>query len=177
MHPDLITIENFAAVLLDESSRNQLLAAMKAESGGHLPFRNHVSDVAGAFQVDSDELDRIVSNELSIPSEDFLNDIVFHPGMRESTLLRIYDSGLCLTALAHRTGPFALLDRIAKEHRTEEAVLTLLLRYYATDSYADTQFEQFVQDFQDVHSVRYELQYKRNIPQTKLAIGRSVIDT
>jgi len=89
--------------------------------------------------------------------------------------MRVYESGLCLTALAHRSGPFELLDRIARDHKIEEAVLTLLLDYYATEKYSVAQFVEFVRAYRSVRGVRYELTKKTNIPEPKLANGRAAI--
>ena len=107
--------------------------------------------------------------------DDFLRDLVFHPEIDESTLFQIYDSGLCTVNLAHRSGPPSLLERIAKEQRIVEAVLTLLLSCYATDDYSDAQFIQFVRDYGDVHGVRYELENKQNIPEHKRRLGLAAL--
>ena len=94
---------------------------------------------------------------------------------RRVNLLVIYDARLCVIALAHRSGPFWLLDRIAKEHRIEEAILTLLLDYYATDDYTESAFTHFVREYADVHGVRYELQNTSNIGHHKRNLGIQVL--
>ena len=170
-----MTAENFASIIMCDSTRSQLLSAIHAETGGFLPLVNHVSEVARRFETNRKQLSRIVAAELDAKCDGFLRDLVFHPEIDDSTLFHVYDSGLCTVDLAHRSGPSPLLERIAKEHRTEEAVLTLLLRYYATDDYTDSQFVQFVQAYGDVHGVRYELENKQNIPEHKRKLGLEVL--
>jgi hypothetical protein len=132
-----VTTENFASIIMCDSTRSQLLSAMRAETGSFLPLLNHVSEIARQFETNSQRLSRIVAAELDAKCDDFLRDLLFHPAINESTLFQIYDSGLCTVDLAHRSGPPSLLERIAKEQRIEEAILTLLLRYYASDAYSD----------------------------------------
>ena len=166
-----VTAENLASIIMCESMRSQLVSSMRAETGSFLPLLNHVSEIARQFETNRQQLSQIIAVELDAKRDDFLRYLVFHPEIDESTLFQIYDSGLCTVDLAHRSGPASLLERIAKEQRMEEAVLTLLLRYYATDDYTDSQFVQFVRDYGDVHGVRYELENKQNVPEHKRKLG------
>lgn len=175
MRPEEVTPETFASVITSDSHRSELLAAMRAETGSFPPLANRVSEVARQFTTDREQLAQIVSAELCDERDDFIRDIVFHPAIDESTLMQVYESGLCTVDLAHRAGPPSLLERIAKEQRIEEAVLTLLLNYYATDDYSESQFEEFVRTFGDIHGVRYEVENKENIPPNKRRIGQRVL--
>lgn len=175
MLPQDVTLENFASIVTSKSSRSDLLEAIRAETGSNLPLTNRVSGIARLFDADSIQIAQIVSAELDANCDDFLRDIVFHPNIDESTLMQILDSGLCIIDLAHRIGPPSLLERIAKEHRTSEAVLTLLLKYYASDDYTESQFSDFVRAYSDVHGVRYEIENKNNLPEAKRQSGQRVL--
>ena len=175
MQPQDVTPENFASIMTADASRAELLAAMRAETGHFPPLINRVSVVARQFQTDRDQLAQIVCAELRAGCEDFLRDIVFHPDLEESSLMKIYESGLCTVDLAHRAGPASLLERIAREQRIEEAVLTLLLNYYATDNYSESQFADFVRAYGDVHGVGYEIENKANIPKRKRQLGQAIL--
>lgn len=170
-----VTEENFASIIMCDSTRSQLLSAMRAETGTFLPLLNHVSQVARRFETNRKQLSRIVKAELDAKCDDFLRDLVFHPEIDDSTLFQVYDSELCTVDLAHRSGPPSLLERIAKEQRIEEAVLSLLLHYYATDDYTESQFVQFVQAYGDLQAVRCELENKQNIPEHKRRLGLEVL--
>ena len=171
MQPQDVTPDNFASILTSDFRRSALLASMRAETGSFLPLTNRVAEVARQFKTNRDELSQIVAAELRAQRDDFIGDIVFHPDMDERALMQVYESGRCTVALAHRAGPPSLLERIAREHRIEEAVLTLLLNYYATDQYSESQFVDFVRRYADVHGVRYELENKTNIPDHKRELG------
>lgn len=176
MRIESLTTDSFASILLNDSTRTELLGAMRSETGSCLPLRNHVSNLADCFTTTVSELDQIVDIELSARRQDLLDDLVFHHQISETALWKIYEAGLCLTSLAHRAGPVGLLERVAREHRIEEAVLTLLLDYYATDEYSVSQFMTYVREFQDIHGVRYELQHKSRIPAHKRQQGLEVLN-
>lgn len=175
MQPDDVNVKNFEAILSTTHLRSQLLDSMRHESGTHLPLANHVCKIASQFHTSPDELAQLTDAELSHGCEDFLQHMIFHADMQSSTLMRVYESGLCLTALAHRSGPFELLDRIARDHKVEEAVLTLLVDYYSTDHYSVAQFIDFVRAYRTVRGVQYELTKTTNIPEPKRAGGRTAI--
>ena len=175
MEPQDLTSENFAFIITAASTRSELLAAMRAESSTCLPLSNRVSDIAQQFKTDRRQLAEIVETELNEQRRDFICDLVFHPDIDDATLTKVYDSGLCTVELAHRAGPPALLEKIANEHRIEEAVLTLLLNYYASDAYTNAQFTEFIRRFASVHSVQYELNNKTNIPDHKRTLGKRVL--
>ena len=175
MQPQDVTPENFASIITSDASRSKLLAAMDAETGSFPPLINRVSEVARQFKTDRNQLAQIVFAELRAECEDIIRDIVFHPDMDESTLMKVYESGLCTVDLAHRAGPPSLLERIAIEHRIPEAVLTLLLNYYATDDYSESQFADFVRAYGDIHGVRYEIENKELIPERKRQLGQRVL--
>ncbi len=170
-----VTAENFGSIMMCDSTRSHLLSAMRAQTDSSLSLMNHVSEIAEQFETNRQQLTQIVTAELQANRDDFLQYIVFRSDIEESILFQIYDSGLCLIQLAHRSGPASLLERIAKDERIEEAVLTLLLSYYATDEYSDSQFVRFVRDYADVHGLRYELENKRNIPEHKRRLGLEVL--
>jgi hypothetical protein len=170
-----VTISNFASLIALPATREKLLIAMRAKQGSYLLLSNHVSNVACQFETNPDDLDQIVRRELESNCEDLLRDIVFHAKLREDTLIKIYESGFCLIELAHRRNPFTLLDRIAREHAIEEAVLTLLLDYYGTDSFTEDEFIQFIRDFYAVRGLQYELKNKMRIPEAKRVIGQATL--
>lgn len=171
-----ITEENFASIMRDESMRNQLLAAMRKEEGVFPPLLNHVSEVASRFVTSTSELDNIVDVEVAEKREDFLCDIIFHPRISESALFHIYEAGLCIVDLAHLAGSFRLLERIAEEHRVDEAIMTLLIDYFAAEEFSDAQFTEFVQKYRDIPCLQYNLKNKETVPERKRRLGLSVIN-
>lgn len=175
MQPQDVTPENFASIVTASSARSELLAAMHAETGSFPRLINHVAEIARQFITDSEQLAQIVAEELRDGRDEFIRDIVFHPDIDESTLMKVYESGLCTVALAHRAGPSSLLERIAKEHRISEAVLTLLLNYYATDEYSKSQFAEFVRTYGDISGVRYEIENNGSIPAKKRLVAQRIL--
>jgi len=170
-----VTTENFSSILFDNEKRSRLLAAMSNECGFFPPLINHVSKIIRKFKTSSEEIDHIVTIELDAGRDEFLCGLIFHPEMDESTVFRIYEAGLCITHLAHRTGPFTLLNQIAKKYRIEEAILTLLLDYYSTNKFTNLEFIQFIQEYSDIHGVRYELLKKTRIPEEKRTLGQQLL--
>lgn len=90
-----------------------------------------------------------VHQELAAGRHDRLAWLCAHPDAPEDVLLELFDLGLCLDELGHRSGPRALLHKLASQHRYPEAVLTLASELYTkpTESVAD--FEAFASEHAD----------------------------
>ncbi len=172
----ILRLRNFASIITSSVSRGELLEALQAESGRFPPLINRVSEIAQQFHVDSEQLSRIVSAELMTDSDEFLREIVLHPNIDEPTLTMVLESVDALLNLRTRSGPPWLLERLAREHRISEAILTLLVNHYATDSYTDAQFVDFVRAYRDVAGVRFEIEKKKSIPEAKRQSGQRVLD-
>jgi hypothetical protein len=145
-----ITPESLSEILLDRDRREVLIAAMRREHGSHLPLSNRVADIAAKCVIDSSRLDRVVDILLERDSDDdhlVLDWLVFHPAMREESLIRLLDCGRCIGSLAHRSGPEYLLLRLAREHRYPEAILTLALYHYGPDAARREDFLAFVNEY------------------------------
>lgn len=71
----------------------------------------------------------------------------------EDVLVDIYEQGIFLKELAHRKGPRRLLERIARETRYPEAVLTLAIELYTSNAETVVDFQTFLRE----HSGSYWL--------------------
>lgn len=67
----------------------------------------------------------------------------------EDVLVDLYERGLFLTELAHRKGPRRLLERIARETRFPEAVVTLAIELYTSQAESVSDFQAFLQEHSD----------------------------
>lgn len=72
-----------------------------------------------------------------------------HPDTPDDVLLELCDLGLCLDELWHRSGPRALLQRLASRHRYSEAVLTLATDLYTSPTESAADFEAFANEHAD----------------------------
>lgn len=155
-----ITPESLPDILLDRDRRAVLIAAMRREQGLHLPLSNRVADIAAKCVIDSSGLDRIVDILLERDSDDdhlVLDWLVFHPAIRDESLIRLLDYGRCIGSLGHRFGPEHLLLRLAREHRYPEAILTLALYHYGPDAARSEEFLAFVNQYVDMEWLRQSL--------------------
>lgn len=79
----------------------------------------------------------------------------------EDVLVDLYERGLFLTELAHRKGPRRLLERIARETRYPEAVITLAIELYTSNAESAAEFQAFLQEHSDsrwmLESVAHQL--------------------
>ncbi len=82
-----------------------------------------------------------------IPSESLWHQLVAAPDVPESLLFAFLKAGLCLDELAHRRGPIGLLEELAKQFHSPEAIVTLLTQAYSEAAIPDERFEQLLQDY------------------------------
>lgn len=65
----------------------------------------------------------------------------------EKFLLDLLDAGLCIDELGHRSGPPALLERLAIEYEYPEAILTLVRQAFVDEREPVERFEQLLQRY------------------------------
>lgn len=90
-----------------------------------------------------------VQQELAAQRHERLAWFGSHPSTPEDVLLELCDLGLCLNELGHRSGPRALLQRLASRHRYPEAVLTLATELYTSPTESAADFEVFANEHAD----------------------------
>jgi hypothetical protein len=157
-----LSVANVMAVLLDREKRRRLVAALRQESGGRLPLRNRYAEVAPRCLATPEQLRDAVRSILEEEEREeadlLVSELVFHREMPEDVLFGLLERKMCLSELGHRSGPRALLERLAAEHRYSEAITTLALDYYAADDVSAEDFARFVAqhrgDFMLAHHLR-----------------------
>lgn len=90
-----------------------------------------------------------VHQELAAQRHERLPWFASHPDTPEDVLFEVCDLGLCLIELGHRSGPRALLQRLASRHRYPEAVLTLATELYTSPTESTADFEAFASQHAD----------------------------
>jgi hypothetical protein len=121
-------------VLLDPVQRDALLVAIKTAQDSELA--GHYDWVAAHCQATPAQL-RAVMAELDTPDQHYdrlIEELTLNLAMPDEILLHLAKQNRCVTPLAHRAGPRALLEYIARTSGDGEAITTLALDYYAADS-------------------------------------------
>jgi hypothetical protein len=93
----------------------------------------------------------------------------------EDVLFELYERGLCVTELAHRKGPRRLLERIAREKRCSEAIITVAIDLYTSSHEGLTDFRDFVREHSDSRWMLESLALRLPSSQDKAAALRHVV--
>jgi hypothetical protein len=93
----------------------------------------------------------------------------------EDVLIEIYEQGLFLTELAHRKGPRRLLERIARETRYPEAVITIAVELYTSKAESVADFKNFLQEHSDSRWMLESVAHRLPSAEEKAAAFREVV--
>ncbi|HJT31246.1 MAG TPA: hypothetical protein VJ783_04300 [Pirellulales bacterium] len=99
-------------------------------------------------------------------------------GSREDTpddvLLELYERQIFLDELAHRKGPRWLLERIVRETRYPEAVITLAIALYTSGMESAAELQSFLEEHSDNYWMLESLALRRPSSDEKAKIFREV---
>ncbi len=147
-------------ILLSSQERAELLATIEAEQGTNLPVTNQYDEIAQECLASPADIRAVVETLLVEGMRRLIEPFIFHANTPEDVLWWLYedDDEHFLVALAHRSGPQALLERIAEEHQISEAITTLALDYYGTAEASDQAFANFIKRYREDNMLRYNLE-------------------
>lgn len=92
----------------------------------------------------------------------------------DDILFELYERGICLTELAHRKGPRRLLERIAKETRYPEAIITVAIELYTCDQESAEVFQRFLAEHADCYWMLESLAHQLGSSGEKTTAFREV---
>ena len=171
MEPDALTEHTLIGILLNPPTRKHLFAAM-AEEGEPWPLANRFAELAGCCRASPTQLRAAILACLDDDKEErHAHWLIHHPNVPHDLLLDLARQEVCLTALAHRRGPRALLEQLVTHHRISEAITTLALDHYRFEN--DSAFATFVAE----HSSDYMLRWnhrRADLTPSKRAIVDSL---
>jgi hypothetical protein len=165
-------------ILLSSQQRAELLATMDAEEGTNLPVTNQYHAVAEACTASPEEIRTVVETLLTDKMYRLIKPFIFHANTPEDVLWWLYeldDLVDFVVALGHRSGPQALLERIAEEHQMREAITTLALSYYGTAEASDQAFANFIRRYREDYMLRYNLERSSKLSPQKRELARAVL--
>lgn len=177
-----LTEKPIIEILLDANLRQVLVDALRAEHGRHLPVHWQYEELARNCEATAEQLRAVIHSLLELdvsddsPRNSLISPLIFHPNMPDDLLLELCEDEYCIMPLGHRRGPQWLLEKLAKEHRYDEAIVTLALYYYGTDSYSNDQFKDFICQYLDNHMLRSNLKHDRRLNEEKRLIAHSLIE-
>lgn len=90
-----------------------------------------------------------VHQDLLANRQESLRSFCLREDTPDDILRELYECKLFHRELGHRKGPRWLLERIAHETRYPEAVITLALELYTSDSGSATEFQSFIEEHSD----------------------------
>lgn len=142
--------KNLVKKLLDKDQRKEILSAIKKEEGSYGELTNKIANLAYEAEFSNEEIRQlleVLSKEGHV-GESIFDDFIFNKSFPEDLLYELYDSNKYKCALAHRSGPFELLFKIAREKNGyDEAILTIGESYYELDSISTEVFKAFIEEF------------------------------
>lgn len=169
-----LTPDNFFDHLLDPDRRRMLAEALDAERDWRFPLHSRFLELATAV-ADADGLGRAVFALLDDAAyEDrLLQAVLANPHTPEDALWEAYRLGRGITALGCRRGPRPLLEALAEEHGSSEAITTLALYHYADED--DDAFRQFVERHRSDETLRESLRLDLLLPERRRALVADLI--
>jgi hypothetical protein len=167
----------FIDVILSDERRAMLLAYL----GGSAPHARSIAElisvVAKKCRATPDELRRalrVLATDQGAEAEEVLGELLFHPEIPEDALVQFAEEGRFISALGHRAGPRRLLEVLAERHRYPEAITTLALHHYGAEDESPESFRTFLQRYEDVHMLEYNLVRARGLSEKKRRIVREI---
>ena len=176
MEASTLTTDNLIAILSDPQQRSRLQKAMSRKHGNDLTLSNRYAELARTCTATPEQLHMIVKELLAFKHryDELLCCLVFHPAMSEQTLFLLCEKRRCIAELGHRSGPQALLERIAATYRYREAITTLALRYYSLPEYPTEAFAAFLREHSDDAMLRGNILRATKLPPDKWKIVQEV---
>lgn len=150
MQETKITSQNLLPLLLEEASRKRIFKKYQAETGKHLIFRNHISEIAAGIELSLEEVQGL--KKILLHSGDtgrsILGAFIAQVNFPVPILFQLLAEEECLTALAHRIGPIDFLLEFARTTEGyEEAILTIGKYYYSNNEISPEVFQAFLEEF------------------------------
>jgi hypothetical protein len=145
-----ITTQNLLPLLIEEASRKRIFKKYQAETGRHLVFRNHISEIAAKVELNLEEAQALkkVLLDSGHTGRSILKNFIAQVNFPAPILFELLAEKECLTALAHKTGPIKLLLEIARTTKGhEEAILTIGKYYYSSNEISVEEFQAFLEEF------------------------------
>ena len=167
------TLSSLVPCLLDPDSRRELFDAIKAEQGAFPPTINTIGELASRVRCDIREFRELKEALLSDPDEGerVLGLFIHNPSFPEQILFELSEAGKCITHLAHRKGPIALLLKIARENPGHsEALQTIGQGYFQSEETSVDEFQSFMDEFGASYGLLKSLCYLQGIPDGKREI-------
>lgn len=167
-----LTRENFIEFLSDAKQRKKLIAALREETGSHLPLINHCWKLAETCEATPQQLRDIAHQLMKLKGKkgDYDSLLCFfarHPLMPDDVLREMLDQKRCICDLGHLAGPQWLLERLAEEEKFSEAITSLALYYYGKKKYTTAQFAEFITKHKDDYMLRYNLTRQHGLAPKK----------
>ena len=167
-----LTEDTLIDLLLDPQRRDALLAALEAAPDSGLQL--HYDLTAAQCQATPEQL-RAVMAALDTRDrryERLIHDLTLHPAMPEDILLDLARQHRFVVPMAHRPGPRALLEYLAKRYRISEAITTLALSYYGAEP--PETFAAFLRRHQKDWMLRANLPYATDLTAAQRAVVREI---
>jgi hypothetical protein len=92
----------------------------------------------------------------------------------DDVLYELYERGLCLTQLAHRKRPRRLLERIARERRYPEAIITVAVELYTSVEEPPEAFQAFLTEHSECRWLLESLAHQLASSEVKAKSFREV---
>ena len=175
MEPTDLTDATLFDVLLDWGRRAALRDALRREQGTHLPLTQQYFDLAYTAS-GAERLGQAVLALLDEPADEddrLLEPLLSNPETPHEALWAAYRQGRGIDSLGHRRGPRALLEALAEEHASSEAITSLALFHYASEG--DAFFRAFVERHRDDSMLRWNLRRSPLVPDPRRALVADLV--